>query len=306
LCCLFGAPAKLLSDQGRNFTSSVVREACRIFGVDKVFTTAYHPQTDGLVERFNSTLCDMLSMYVSSDQKDWDAALPLVTLAYNTSVHSSTNDTPFFLLFGKDATLPTDVTLDLPPKAMTPAGAEYRAQLLSNLAEARKAADENLRKARGRQADAYNSHRREATYGLGDLVWVFTPKPRKGLSPKLQHLWHGPFRIEEHHGLNYKIQSLANKTFKQLVHVQRLKPFYSPEPPTEIPQIEEDLSGAADDPAITEPMQPIVRTHRKKKQYLIRWLGYSPEHDSWEPAANVSKVLIDAFEAHQTRSSSRY
>ena len=81
-------------------------------GTDRAFTTAYHPQTDGLTERFNKTLAEMISMYVSSDNKDWDQILPYVLFAYRTSVHQSTLEKPFYLQFGRDPKLPLDVTLD--------------------------------------------------------------------------------------------------------------------------------------------------------------------------------------------------
>ena len=67
-----GAPRVLLSDRGTNFLSKVVAEVCKIFQIQKVNTSSYHPQTDGLVERFNSTLCESLSVYVSKNQKDWE------------------------------------------------------------------------------------------------------------------------------------------------------------------------------------------------------------------------------------------
>ena len=62
----------------------------------KTLTTAYHPETDGLVERFNGMLTSMLSMYVSGHRRDWDTFLPFVMFAYRKSIHESTQVTPFF------------------------------------------------------------------------------------------------------------------------------------------------------------------------------------------------------------------
>ena len=67
-----GAPRTLLSDRGSNFLSTLVKEVCRLLNTKKLNTTAYHPHTDGLVERFNNTLAESISMYFSTDQKDWD------------------------------------------------------------------------------------------------------------------------------------------------------------------------------------------------------------------------------------------
>lgn len=91
-----GAPRELLSDRGKVFLSEVIEAlltACRT--VHRT-TTAYHPQCNGLTERFNRTLGDMLAMYVASDHSDWDVLLPFVTYAYNTATQSTTGFSPFF------------------------------------------------------------------------------------------------------------------------------------------------------------------------------------------------------------------
>lgn len=78
-------------------------------------TTAYHPRANGLMERLNDTLSDRLSMYVSMDHQDWEAPIPFVTFAYNTSRQETTGKTPIFLMHGREALLPIDVTLGADP-----------------------------------------------------------------------------------------------------------------------------------------------------------------------------------------------
>ena len=73
-----GAPPTLLSDRGSNFLPTLVKEVCRLLNTKKFNTTAYYPQTDGLVERFNNTLAESISMYDSTDQKDWDNLIPCI------------------------------------------------------------------------------------------------------------------------------------------------------------------------------------------------------------------------------------
>ena len=111
-----GAPRVLLSDRGTNFLSRLVAEVCKIFQIQKVNTSSYHPQTDGLVERFNSTLCQSLSMYVARNQKDWDDFIPLILFAHRTSISEAIGDSPFYCLYGREPRLPVDVKF-LPPAA---------------------------------------------------------------------------------------------------------------------------------------------------------------------------------------------
>lgn len=78
IVCRHGVPARLLSDRGKAFLSQLLQEVCQVMGVKKVNTTAYHPQTDGLVERFNRTLTNMLDKRVERNGSDWDAHFPYV------------------------------------------------------------------------------------------------------------------------------------------------------------------------------------------------------------------------------------
>ncbi|GFX29904.1 hypothetical protein TNCV_4750321 [Trichonephila clavipes] len=98
-----GAPRVIITDRGAVFRSRLVSSLVDLCNIDHRFTTAYHPQTNGLTERFNKTLADMLSMYVDVEQKNWDEILPFVTFAYNTAKQETTGFTPFYLLHGREA-----------------------------------------------------------------------------------------------------------------------------------------------------------------------------------------------------------
>jgi len=100
----------LISDRGLAFLNELVKVICFYFNIDKASTTAYHPQTDGLTERFNKTLAEMISSYVGEEQEHWDQIIPYVLFAYNTSVHASTHEMPFYLIYGRDARYPIDVS----------------------------------------------------------------------------------------------------------------------------------------------------------------------------------------------------
>ena len=98
--CRHGAPQKLLSDRGSKFMAELMQEVCRLMNITKLNTSGYHPQTDGLVERFHSTLINMLSKLVDKHGHDWDRYLPYVLYAYRVSAKASTQESPFFLLYG--------------------------------------------------------------------------------------------------------------------------------------------------------------------------------------------------------------
>ena len=121
--CRHGVPAQLLSDRGKAFLSQLMMEVCRVLGVKKVNTTAYHPQTDGLVERFNRTLINMLAKRVERHGQDWYHHLPFSLFAYRASLQESTQELPFLLLYGRDPRLPSslDLEVELPRERIQPA-----------------------------------------------------------------------------------------------------------------------------------------------------------------------------------------
>ena len=112
--CLYGFPEKFISDQGRNFESDLIKELCKIAGVQKLHTTPYHPQGNGQYERFNSTLCNMLGTLSEEEKSDWKSYLGCMTRAYNCTKHASTTYSPYYLMFGRHPRLPVDVEFGLP------------------------------------------------------------------------------------------------------------------------------------------------------------------------------------------------
>jgi transposase InsO family protein len=98
---VYGAPRLLLSDNGTQFISKFFQACCQIIGIHQKFTTAYHPQGNGQVERFNRTILSPLREYVGEHQNDWDLFNGAMTYAYNTQVHTSTGCTPFEIILSR-------------------------------------------------------------------------------------------------------------------------------------------------------------------------------------------------------------
>ncbi len=104
LCEVFtrlGLPEELLSDQGSNFTSNLMKQVLDLLQIHHLKISSYHPQTDGMLERFHGTLKGMMRK-TNSAQKEWDQYLPYVCFAVRDSVHFATGFTPFQLLFGRE------------------------------------------------------------------------------------------------------------------------------------------------------------------------------------------------------------
>ena len=104
-----GIPQEMLTDQGSNFQAQLLRELYRLLHIDALRTSPYHPQSDGLVERFNQTLKGMLRKAACQEGKDWDSLIPFLLFAYREVPQESTGFSPFELLYGRDVRGPLDI-----------------------------------------------------------------------------------------------------------------------------------------------------------------------------------------------------
>ena len=127
-----------------------------LLDIHKVHTSAYHPQTDGLVECYNRTLTAMLAKMVEKDGRDWDKQLPSVLFAYRACWYESTRESPFYMLYGRDPMLPTPAVLT-PRKTRTTLNLqEYGIELHSRMSEAWELACKNISRAQKRQKQNYD------------------------------------------------------------------------------------------------------------------------------------------------------
>ena len=142
-----GVPVKIIHDQTAEFLSDVVQATAQILKVTKLPTSGGHPQTDRLVERLNKTLKQMLSKVLYRGGKDWDDLLSPLLFVYRTAPHSSTGETPFSLVYGHDAHVPTSLNFYQPADRMPVAETDYARELFSDLKYVRKLAQEIIKKA---------------------------------------------------------------------------------------------------------------------------------------------------------------
>ena len=105
---LFGAPAYLVSDQGKAFTGHVITHLCELYGVQKLRTSPYHAQTNGQVERMNQTIIRMIGKLEEDRKACWSEHLPELLLAYNATRSAVTGYSPYYLLFGRRPRIPVD------------------------------------------------------------------------------------------------------------------------------------------------------------------------------------------------------
>ena len=142
----------------------LVQNVCKLLEIKKGNTLGYHPQTDGLVEKFNSTLIGMVAKVAEQSGKDWDRHLPFLLFAYRASVQESTKESPFFLLYGRDPRIPSESVLNQPSSPYMVDVADYKVDLTSNLVSAWTLAREHIQVAQVRQKRQYDKCAKDHNY----------------------------------------------------------------------------------------------------------------------------------------------
>ena len=228
IVCRYGVPTSLHSDQGANLCSSVIHSLCQMLGITNTRTSAYHPQGNGQVERFNRTVEAMLSKMVNENQHDWDSQLPKALLAYRTAVHEVTKFSPFHLTFARSPQLPVDVILGRLQRSTVSSYPQFVQEAHHQMKASYATAREYLRAQHARQQRTHNKRGLSEEFHIGDRVWLYTPVVPKGQTKKFASFWKGPYTVLDKPGpVNYKIQ-LIGGTQQFVVHRNRLKLCHTP------------------------------------------------------------------------------
>lgn len=193
----YGTPRCILTDNGTHFTATMMTELFKRIGITHLYSTPYHPMTNGQIERFNSTMDAKIAALSNEKRTNWDEQLSYVTFNYNTSIHKTTGQIPFELIYGRLPILPFDqqqpsVTLSQDP--------EHKLKLNQYLSTLTDQAKVNILAQQGKYKERYDRNRTNPNYKIGDLVLIKTLNMRN----KFDTRYEGPFRI---------IQQLGRKTF---------------------------------------------------------------------------------------------
>ena len=173
----YGVPKEILTDQGTNFTSQLLQELYKLLGVKPIRTTPYHPRTDGLVERFNKTLKDLLRKIIQGEGREWEKYLPYVLFAYGEVAQESTGFSPFELIFGRDVRGPLDILKEQWSKAEEPVDdiLTYVTKVRERMDAAREIVIQNMKKSQNKQKKWYDLKARDMKLRIGDQVLVLLP-----------------------------------------------------------------------------------------------------------------------------------
>ena len=298
----FGMPAGIVSDRGSVFTSAFWSALCYHCKIKRRLSTAFHPQTDGLTERQNQVLEHYLRTFADAEQAQWANHLPLAEFAYNNAKHSTTGQSPFYLMYGYHPEIHYEVEDN-----STVEGVPVAKERVRWLHDMRNSLTQRLESAGAQQAKHYNRKHKPMSYAVGDLVMLSTKNlKQKRPSKKLSHKFAGPFRIEDKVGAQaYRLTLPNTYRIHNTFHVSLLEKYHhragdeQAESMLQAPEL-------IDDEEQWEIEEILDRTGgRKGVWYKVKWSGWGPEYNQWLPEEEFERASSLVREFNDARAVKR-
>ena len=307
-----GIPRFIHSDQAPEFMSELMTELHSLLEIQRTRTCPYRPQSDGLVERFNRTLIDMLSKFCNENLNDWDHHLPYLVSAYRATRNESTQCSPNLLMLGREVTFPVDLMYPLENEQEYHCAVGYVEWVRQAMRENFERAREHLGRAAERQKRNYDERAQDRNYETGEWVLRFYPPNRRN---KLSPLYIGPYEIIGKPGLLTYTLRRPGESKTITVHVDHLKKYwreekqqpsqvseeseddpnlgdlFEEEPTQESPEEEEeDNLPEGNDTPVSELPSPSYPRRGQRKRRLPTWL--TDYEWSSGPSSSYSQFLL--------------
>ena len=214
--CRYASPKVLLSDNGAEFNNAIITAVCESFNIKKCNIVPYSPQANGMVERANRRILDILR-YIANSSSAWDEHIPLVACSLNSAIHSSVNESPHFILFGSDHRLPYEF-LASEPRPLYCLD-DYVKHRVTNFQRIHTSVRDNLADSQKTMLHKQHQRARSLDIEVGDIVFSRIHDRDSKLHPS----FHGPHRVIEIL-TGHKIKILDLKSGREnTVHRDHLK-----------------------------------------------------------------------------------
>lgn len=221
IICRHGCPKKILTDRGSHFNNEMIKEITKKFNIRHNFSTPYHPQTNGLVERFNKTLCESLAKL--EKEAEWDKNIAPVLFAYRNKKQESSKLKPFYVVYGREVKTIFN-------QESVPEKENWIQYLVDERSKILEQVRENVKKSQENQKKYHDKKIKTKTFTIGEKVLYYKAAKEKQWSGKLEEKWKGPYYIHEvlMNGA-YRLKDYEGNVVKVPVNGEYLKKYHSRE-----------------------------------------------------------------------------
>ncbi|MCO5550638.1 hypothetical protein L7F22_004127 [Adiantum nelumboides] len=300
---IHGLPRSIISDRDPKFTEHFWTSLFKSLGTNLLFSSAYHPQTDGQTERVNQILEEMLRHYIQNRLASWEEYLPLVEFAYNNAPHSVTGMTPFQAAYGHTPLVPTNFVLQHKVALAD--------QLVQEMQDILVQVRDKLVLVQQKYQKQANKHRRHAEFNEGDMVLLYVASHRykevKSVFPKLRPRFYGPFKIIKTNSVvSYKLElppswGKLHSTF----HISWLKQYIQGDSPvlelsSYVPEIEDEHIIL-----VPEMILDVRQKETRRKlttEFLVKWMDLDESDSTWQTDEEMQQypnLLQEFFDKRQ-------
>ncbi|XP_068213380.1 uncharacterized protein [Palaemon carinicauda] len=222
----YGLPRKIQTDCGTNFTSKVFRGKCAELAIQCTTSVPYHPESQGVVERFHQTLKSVLKKYCYEQGEDWEKGLPFALFAIRNHPNASTGVAPFELIYGHKVRGPLEIFHELLSSGQKEElnVMKFVENLRKKLAIAWKFARENLASSQVIMKSNFDKKTKVRSFEPGELVLVLSTYSDNFLEPRYKGPWKVLRKLSE---VNYEIEAPGTKRKCRVFHINRLKSYIS-------------------------------------------------------------------------------
>ena len=302
----YGLPEQIISDRDARWTGTFWEDVCARMGIKRALTTAYHPQADGQTEVMNQILEIALRAYVSPSLDDWSQYLSSFTLAYNSSVHSSTGFSPAYLMRGFEPLRSSDLLAGTAKSLMRPTVKSEKAEDFDQAIRAHRIqAHDALKVSQAAQQKYYNARHSFEQFEEGDKVLINPHSLRllkdQGKGRKLLLKYDGPFEVQQKvSDVAYRLRLPASYKIHLVINIEHLERYHEDKNLSERPK--KHLNRQNFDELPEWEVERIIGEkwfkvrQRRIKKYLTRFMGFSAEWDKYltkQQLRNAPEVLLE-------------
>jgi hypothetical protein len=290
-CATFGFPSIIQTDNGTEFTNSIVTEFISLMGADHRFATAYRPRTQGKIEASWRWIHNLIAKVVKGAKHQWSKTLPFVQLAVNNRVSSTVNASPFALMFGRDPQVPLSFKVDqilnfdlMNEQELVKRWTDMQRRIIT---EVYPAIHDMMQQRQLKTAQSIDARRRVIypdDYQPNDVVMVINPKytGKRGMAEhrKFDPIWEGPYVITavDNRG-NYTLQDHAGNILRRKIPPEQIKiTKLNADTITSYYDVDHIVSHRGDMPGTMD--------------YLVRWRGYDSTYDEWIQERDINDVEV--------------
>ena len=282
----YGLPKTVQSDQGSNFTSKLFRQVLERLGIRHAVSSAYHPQSQGALERYHQTLKNILRTYCFEHSDDWDRGIPFALFATREAVQESLGFSPFELVFGHTVRGPLKLLQETWLSSTEDTGLlTYVENFKNRLYNAFHFVKTNLLQAQDRMKVHYDKDARTRNFQPGDKVLMLTPLSGQPMSAKFT----GPYEVLlKLSDVNYLVKTPDRRKSQRVCHINMLKPYFTRDETNVVASVNTAIKVGSNSPEIERDVVESKLQNSKALKNIDEKLAHLPECE-----ASAIKGLIN-------------